>query len=344
MRAMILPILIACLIFIATPVSAEIWTVDNTGSSDLFFTTLQAVHNDNAVEDGDTIYVHGSADSYAGFTATKRLTWIGTGYFLNQNPNTHARKVHSRVSNIYFNAGSEGSVFMGFNYTTVSIRADNIIIARNWAQHSGSTTILGHNSEVSNTLITQNYIVCTSQYNYTYAISVGSHYNNVTIENNIIINTSNAQGITVSNSANNITIANNTISVNSPGQNYALNIYNSSLHSNIINGRIQGNNYSAYNNVTSGGELSEEDDNIIDVNMADVFIAEGTTDGRWHLTEESPALEAGFNDFDCGAYGGQNPYVLSGIPPIPTITLFLAPGTSSGAQGLPIKVKIKSRN
>jgi hypothetical protein len=34
-------------------------------------------------------------------------------------------------------------------------------------------------------------------------------------------------------------------------------------------------------------------------------------------TRTSPGLGAGFGGTDCGIFGGAEPYVLSGIPPIP---------------------------
>ncbi len=344
MRPRILNAIIVCMIFIAMPVSAAIWTVDNTGLSDLFFTTLQAAHNSEGVEDGDTIYVNGSPDSYGNLTATKRLYWIGTGYFLAQNPNTQARPVSSIATSVSFNSGSEGSVLTGFIFTTLYINADDIMILRNWGQSGGDVIYLTHNQEVSNTIIAENYLVCTSgsgigTHN---SILIRANHSHVTIENNIIITTNNGSGIKVEAGAGPITIAHNVISVYD--DRFALNIRNAVLHSNILDGRIVINNVESYNNLTEGGELGEADGNVPDVNMAEVFVGEGSSDGRWQLVEDSPAIGAGFEETDCGAFGGLTPYVLSGIPPIPSITLFVAPHSSSGAQGLPIRMNIQSRH
>ena len=54
------------------------------------------------------------------------------------------------------------------------------------------------------------------------------------------------------------------------------------------------------------------------VAMADVFADyEGSldfsTDGKWQLKDGSPAIGAGMDGVDCGAFGGITPYILSGI-------------------------------
>ena len=40
---------------------------------------------------------------------------------------------------------------------------------------------------------------------------------------------------------------------------------------------------------------------------------------------------------------GPDPYVLSGIPDIPTIYSFFAPDGASEENGLPVEIKIKAR-
>jgi len=348
MKTRFIPTALAVLLLLAVPASAEIWTVDNTGASDLFFTTLQAASNSGNVEDGDTIYVHGSPDSYGSLNSSKQLCWFGTGYYLDDNPNTQARPIPSRVDNVSFSPGSEGSVFTGFSFTSIYVMADDILITRNGGSNGGSDVINLNwpHGYVSNTVILQNYLVCSRDNSNTACIHVGGNHSHATIENNILRTTSGqCRGIIVEGGGGPLTIAYNVISVHDPGNQYALNIRNTTLHSNIINGRIQGDDFTHHHNLTSGEELGDEDGNVPNVNMNEVYVgAEGNSpDGRWQLAEESPALGAGFNETDCGAFGGLNPYILSGIPPIPTITFFSAPGSASGAQGLPIRVVIRSR-
>ncbi|MEQ1554417.1 MAG: hypothetical protein ABL929_09580, partial [Ferruginibacter sp.] len=74
-----------------------------------------------------------------------------------------------------------------------------------------------------------------------------------------------------------------------------------------------------------------------------------STDGQWRLKAGSPAIAAGETVLgitpDCGAYGTADPYVLSGIPPIPTIYLLTVPAAiASNATTMPITISTKSNN
>ncbi len=75
------------------------------------------------------------------------------------------------------------------------------------------------------------------------------------------------------------------------------------------------------------------------MDIATVFVASGTTDGQFQIEASGPADETGENDADIGMFGGSEPYVLSGIPPIPTITEVIVPAFGSITGGLDIEVK-----
>ena len=76
--------------------------------------------------------------------------------------------------------------------------------------------------------------------------------------------------------------------------------------------------------------------------MNTVFAGTGSTDGQWQLASGSPAIGTGTNGTDIGMFGGDDPYVLSGLPQIPAIYKFL--GSSVGSQSIDVEVKIKSHN
>ena len=59
------------------------------------------------------------------------------------------------------------------------------------------------------------------------------------------------------------------------------------------------------------------------------------------LKTGSPAIGAGMNGVDCGIFGGNQPYVLSGIPPIPSI--FEINYTAVGSSAVPIQVNLKAK-
>ncbi len=78
--------------------------------------------------------------------------------------------------------------------------------------------------------------------------------------------------------------------------------------------------------------------------MTTVFITGGSTDGKYQLKEGSPAKGGGLNGVDCGVFGGSTPYVLSGIPPGPSIYEASAPASAPKGAGLSVTLKIKSHN
>ena len=64
-------------------------------------------------------------------------------------------------------------------------------------------------------------------------------------------------------------------------------------------------------------------------------------DARYQLHPNSPAKGVGENGTDAGAFGGDEPYILSGIPSIPTIYQLTVP--SNVPQGGTLNVQIKAK-
>ena len=56
-----------------------------------------------------------------------------------------------------------------------------------------------------------------------------------------------------------------------------------------------------------------------------------TFDNRYELKAGSPAIGAGVGGIDCGAFGGETPYKLSGIPFVPLIYQVNAPTTGNAS-------------
>jgi hypothetical protein len=77
---------------------------------------------------------------------------------------------------------------------------------------------------------------------------------------------------------------------------------------------------------------------------AEVVQASGSLDAFWQLKPGSPALGAGSDGTDIGAFGGPSPYVLSGLPGAPRITRMLVPAIASPTTGLAIEVEINQDN
>jgi hypothetical protein len=86
--------------------------------------------------------------------------------------------------------------------------------------------------------------------------------------------------------------------------------------------------------------------------MSTVFVGAGegiSQDGQWKLRQGSPAIGAGFGStsgspIDAGMYGGQASYVLSGMPPVPSIYFFENQPIGSNTDPIDVTVKVKSNN
>jgi len=292
-------------------VSATIWRVSNRTGANANFTTLSDAHA--AASNGDTIYLEGSPGSYAGMILTKQLTIIGAGYFLNENPDTQVENFVSNFSSILqLNPGSAGSKIIGCQFSSgLSINAGNITVERNL--FTGTIGISSGPSIGDNITIINNYFANSAASNTSLSISSGAGSGRLIAGNYF-------RGI-VSISANHLNNAllNNIFAGNGV-------TVNNAIHSNNIqtNSTFTHTNTIFTHNIGHSTQYGNTNGNQQNVNMVDVFVglAGNSTDGQWHLKVGSPAIGAGQGGVDCGIYGGNYPYVLSGMPPIPSVFEF----------------------
>ena len=313
---------------------ATIWRVNNNGGVATNFTTIQAAADSAAT--GDTIYVEGSATSYGNLTLSKQAYIYGPGYFLAENDSTQANPSSAMIDIIYINSGSAGSLLTGITVNTrIDIYENNITIKRNYILSYGIRIFA-----VSNIMILQNYISVTyanSSYEPVY-VQTGS--SNIFIQNNYIKRSSLTYNAIEVEGTSSAQITNNVIDGN-------VVIANSTMTNNIlIQGSLTETSSGFFNNIADGTQFPVGNGNQQNVNMATgMFDASQTsTDGAFMLDAASPAVGAGLSAEDCGMYGGIDPYILSGLPAIPSIFFFSAPSSGSSATGLPITIKVKSNN
>jgi len=327
---------IAIVAMLTATASAKVWRVDNKATHSADFTELQAAHD--GASDGDTLYVAGSGVTYGGgLTLTKTLFIFGPGYFLDENPETQARLVSANSGQVIFNEGSEGSLLTGVSiFSTVSIAADNVIFKRNYLSGGGTGYAISING--NNVIIAQNYLVQTST-----GPTITLSGQNIIVSNNYITGNYAIGPSNIDETASYI-IGNNVISGN-------VNIINAEFRNNILlvdprwgGAGFQSTNTTIHNNIGDADQFGTENGNQENVDMTTVFVGtEGhSTDGQWQLAPGSPAMGAGLDGADCGMFGGSDPYVLSGLPPIPAIYFFDAPITGSTDSGLQVNVKVKS--
>lgn len=310
-------------------VSATVWRVNPTPNSSANYSTLQAAHDAATTVNNDTLYLEGSSFSAGGLIISKKLTIIGNGYFLAQNPQTQYNISPSSFNSyVYCYAGSEGSKFIGctFNYS-VYIYTNNITIERNYFGYSANNAIYSQTS-CSDILILNNYF--DNYYGYQ-SLNFNQTHSNILIANNYFNGY-----VSVSPNFSGI-FANNIFS-------YPVTIYNSTLVNNIsLYSADLYNCIATYNigNSTQFGTLNGNQQNV-PASALFVGLTGNSTDGQWQLKPGSPAIGAGEGGTDIGMFGGEYPYVLSGLPPIPAI--YSLDAQSLPSNTLDVNLKAKSHN
>ena len=306
---------------------------------------------DNATA-GSTIMVE--AGIYGSINVNKKLDLYGTGYFLN-NSNT-AYVGSSTVGTVTFLNGSEVSTLQGFLSGYINVSANSITIRRN---KSGRIRI-GHNGNIEtradNVLVQQNL----AERPEVYGQSI-----NFIIKNNIFYNgfffKTDGLGI----------VTNNTFDCDLSNYEayFGQNFYKVEFRNNIIGG---------YWNHTNGGYGYNEGygyqfidvytpfilqknifkknyaqllpDNYVNIDFTNMYLAFPNNlnnlqeDARYQLHPNSPAKGAGENGTDAGAFGGDEPYILSGIPSIPTIYQLTVPANVPQGGTLNVQIKAKTNN
>jgi len=337
----------------ATTSFGKIWIVDsNPGSTAKDFTTLQAAH-DGATA-GDTLYLIGSPVNYitTKVTVTKKLIIIGPGYFLNENSDTQANVASAFINNtavsvceeLEFAAGSEGSVLMGIQIIgRLAVSANNILIKRNFIRQEVGCNVSQVNINASNVLFVQNYVDGNLNNTSFAVVNVTAGQSGIVVANNYLFHSCTGCGSGVSAlfspPTSSLEVSNN-IFVG------GINVANAIVQNNFFN---TDNSFIASaslvrNNIHTNGYLPVGNGNINSISLGLRFVDTGSTDGRWKLKPTSPGLGAGFGGTDCGIFGGTEPYVLSGIPPIPTVYSVTAPTVGEKNTGLPVQLKVKSNN
>lgn len=302
---------------------ATVWRV-NKNDITADFNEIKAAHDNDQVLPGDTLLVEGSQSYYDNFTMNKQLTIIGPGYFLNRNYN-NADVLSANIDRIVFNSGSEGSTVVGlrFNWNSGSgfaIYANTINIERCYVR---DITI----GDVENIRIMGCYINGSVD-----DFNSGTLFNNVYLKGNIITG-----GMDVNSNCNFISVKNNIFL----GTSYTFNAYH--FRNNIvISGQASMNINSIYieNNIGTNNVFGEGNLNVTDINA--LFVGGESPDAKYQLSANSQAKGAGFEGEDCGIFGGDYPYVISGLPPLPIITELNVDDAASVETGLNVKIKVRS--
>lgn len=337
-------------VFIALAADARIWRINNNVGINADFTTFFDAVNSSTVVAGDTLYFEPSATDYQtnSINVAKRLVMIGPGYFLDPsntfspaNPGLQAATADARIGFFRLAAGAAGSKFIGlsivggvyFNATSDIVFERNIF--GGYVQFEAGT--------VNNVSFRKNFF-----YGNAVGNSASVTITNFVCENNIFYNNGHMSldkltgtgNIFRNNSA--LNGANGFVLVNTYIANNIFGTYSASV---LTNSTVK-NNFFQMNQALSGTATN----NVVSQDMGVIFVA-GTTgsfDSRLVLKAGSPAIGAGLTvgtvvSPNCGAYGGPDPYKLSGIPNIPTIYSLTVP-TSIPSGTATMNVTLSTRN
>jgi hypothetical protein len=338
-------VLLLTIAFFATNANGKVWRVNNTPGVAADFTNTDLAVASASVANGDTIHVEASVTAYNGFTLKKKLVFIGTGYFLggaNANTGLQANVNAAVISSIYIDTLCSGSQFMGLTLnvspnfqsgTDNGAGTDNITFTRcnlNFFQTYGYTN-------TNNTITGFVFNKC-----YMQGLNLSVYRpQNCEFTNNIFTGSFDISNVF---SLNNL-VRNNVFRS-------AIAMYNGYFANNIITGTtFTLTNVTIRNNISTGTNLPVGSGNINSATDAALFqgLTANSTDGQWRLKAGSPAFGAGETVSaitpDCGAFGTADPYVLSGIPPIPTIYSLTVPASiATSATTMPITISTKSNN
>jgi hypothetical protein len=289
--------------------AATSWRINNNATRHAHFTDINAAMSSTDVVDGDTIYIDPGCTLTTNQTVSKRVTIIGTGYFLNNDLQPATVNANITLKSAYIKV-------VGLQMTkTVYIGANNVTLERCNIGKVLTTGTTAQYATIRQCYFPNGVIEGAGKTN-----TSSTHW---TIENCIIIYTDNYDPIQ---DLYFPIIRNNYIRPNySKGSASVAYVSNGMMVNNIcINTKFiaNANPYEMTdcvitNNVFHVASLKETYPNnvFIDENTEEaVFALEGTNDQRYQLKEDSPAKGAANDGGDCGPFGGLYPYVFSGLP------------------------------
>lgn len=361
---------LAAFLFHALPGQAKIWRVNKnsnyntitfqygenvggTSSYPVFAEINQAVEwasvNMNAPQGiFDTLHIEGATGIYNNATITKRLTIIGPGYFLSNNPKTGNNGLDAKIGSINFNAGSGGSVLIGmtvgnaFPYN-ININVNDIIIKRCRILYE-----VNIGSGLQSVTIVQNYFDNTAT---TTALELQFPYvepSDLIFNNNIVKKTllwHSAQGDNWP-----ITQCRNNTFDPPPNSGTVLKFSSPDFSNNILlvpSGLVDTSGLAmSYNIAPQATQFGNTNNNRVVPAIA-TLVTGGTSrlfDGNYQIVPGSNAYQNGSDGTDRGAFGGallQSRYTLSGLAPVPVVYEATTTGVVSPG-GLPVTIKART--
>ena len=271
---------------------------------------------------------------------TKRLHIIGPGYLLSENPLTPVGGA-AVVQGVFLeredssdpNSGAAGSEIVGLTQelssSTLQVSVNDVVIDKNYIQYLRIQTF------VSNIVIIRNYIVQEVRY--------GAGHDGIsqfTFDNNIVLENFDLPSGSGGSLQHNLFL----------GDEFEVPDFNGPFRNNIAT-TISTDDFvypesggQATHNTAANGQFGSDNGN----NSAlpeDLFRgARGNSaDGRyWLKPDATAALGTAHDGSDRGPFGGERPYVLSGVPNLPFIISLEVPPVSQPNTPFTVNVRAAS--
>ena len=338
-------------LFFSATGMATVWRVNNTAAFNQFtgsppfevFSSITQAIGDPDVLPGDTLYIESSGTNYGAVSLNKRLTIIGTGYFLSNNTGLQHNQTSAIINSLTFAAGSSGSTITGLNVSG-----------------SGGSAVFLANANLDSITITR----CFIDGEISFQNQAGIVHNRIIITKNFITSRITQPG-GAPGTITNLIFTNNRLG-------WDLNFHGTNHHGVVSNNALAGSiniqaNISFTNNITTGGTIVQNNNsdsnmrynlfsisqpawltggnNNFGVPATTIYPATGTPDKIFDPNPIAicPQCYLGFpGGTELGMFGGNDPYIPSGIPNIPTIYYLLAP--PNAPQGGSIQGTISTRS
>jgi hypothetical protein len=358
-------------------VAQNSYTVSNVPGVTANYRTLQGAID--SVAAGSTLYVFPSVVDYGNVNINKKLFITGTGFMLDQNadPFTAPNVSGVTVSSVYFMPGSSNSYMEGIQLTgntnegrffrffldSVNNVTINRCLAEIWETFPSGNYVFqtrnANNCTISQCYLTEVNLEVTNHSGGEFYIELGTGSQNLQFNNNVIDNRSSTIGFTFNHNVNTnnygtVIFTNNTFhgGINNSGfSNYTYfnNFFISTDTADAVSQNVIGLSGSTGFNITNARNLFPAgSNNLQGVNPDSIFqyasFGYHSWDQSWQVLDNSFVKHYANDGGEVGAFGGYNPYVLSGIPALPEIYNLTVDPDSKNRGHVLVRIKAKASN
>ncbi|MBR1667080.1 MAG: right-handed parallel beta-helix repeat-containing protein [Bacteroidaceae bacterium] len=280
---------------------AKILRVSNVpGSSAPYKGIYAAIH---AAEEGDTIMVDASSTTYDNVTIDKRVVLLGPGYWLQENG---IIQEGGETASASIWVGAKGVIIKGMTLTGLTIQGDQTVISR--CRVLNGITI----DHANNCIIHQNYCMYVASYSLT-----DPKTSNHQITNNIM--TGNTTGFYMGNFTNTLFAYNTCIGTEKPR------MMGSDGSGKVLDCTIEHNVFIELPSIDMSNSMNNN-----------------TVPQIWpykaSMTDKE--VQKALSNLTDGAFAGDDPYVLSGVPAGPVVQDLIVPVTVEKGSKMSVTVKV----